>query len=75
MIDGAMPVRSENAMYDVVVNEHDGAPDGWKTDTSTGSRSRAVRRAREIAHAWPWQRRRIVRVVHGPAVIDFNVEP
>ena len=58
-------------MYDVVV-ERDG---GWGTDLTTGSRSRAVRRAREIAHAWPWDRRMVVRIIHGREVVDFNLEP
>jgi len=59
-------------MYDVVIDDEHG---GWFTDLTTGSRRYAVRRARQIAQAWPWERRRIVRIVHGIRVVDFNLEP
>lgn len=58
-------------MYDVVVEQRG----GWATDLTTHSRRYAVERARRIAQAWPWERRKIVRIVHGLAVVDFNVEP
>lgn len=59
-------------LYDVVVKDLDG---DWFSDLVTGSRRRAVARARHIAHAWPWERRMIVRVVCGRDVVDFNQEP
>jgi NhaP-type Na+/H+ or K+/H+ antiporter len=58
-------------MYDVVV-EREGH---WVTDMTTGSKRRAVQRARHIAHAWPWQRRMIVRIIGPRGVVDFNAEP
>lgn len=61
-------------MYDVVVNENNGEPDCWKTDLTTGSRRHAVTRARRIAGAWPWERRRVVRIIHGTEIVDFNQE-
>lgn len=62
-------------MYDVVVNKNDGQPDCWATDLSTGSRKYATERARRIAHAWPWERRMIVRVIGPSEIVDFNREP
>lgn len=58
-------------MYDVVVEQRG----GYATDMSTGSRSRAVRRARQIAHAWPWGRRMVVRIIGPSEIVDFNREP
>jgi len=58
-------------MYDVIIDTEG----HWTTDLTTGSKRHAVQRARAIAAAWPWERRRIVRILGPRGVVDFNTEP
>lgn len=60
-------------MYDVVIDTD--TEGHWVNDMTTSSKRHAVQRAREIAHAWPWERRRIVRILGPRGVVDFNAEP
>lgn len=62
-------------MYDVIIEADSEVGGSYRTDLSTGSRRYAVERARRIAGAYPWTRKRIVRIIGPGEIVDFNIEP